>query len=135
MRVPSGLKDALKIAPSWPRREAADLVRPRRPCPGVAASGMTWARMAVLVASPRMKSTPLGPAEVKHLRRCIMAVRPNQDLHPESGGPDQTAQVEGYLPTAGAAGGAREDCNEPALAIEHDDGLEAIFVVMGVEQP
>lgn len=43
--------------------------------------------------------------------------------------------MRGYFPTAGAAGRPQEGSDEPAFAIEHNNGLEAIFVVMGVEQP
>lgn len=67
-----------------------------------------------------------------------MAVGPDQDLHPGPVGPDradQATQVGGYFPTAGAAGRPQEGCNEPALVIEHDDGLEAVVIVMGIEQP
>lgn len=38
------------------------------------------------------------------------------------------------LLAAGPFGRAQDGGDEPILAIEHDDGLESIFVVMGIEQ-
>ena len=53
-------------------------------------------------------------------------------------GPDlahQPAQESAGLASAGAAGRAQHGGHRPALAIEHHDRLEAVFVVVGVEEP
>ena len=98
----------------------------------------TWRRSVVVAATPRMKSTPLGAAEVEHLGRAVVAVGADQDLHP---GPvaadftDQTAQEGAGLAPARPLGRAQHGGDEAPLAVEHHDRLEAVFVVVGVEQP
>ena len=38
------------------------------------------------------------------------------------------------LPTARSHGWAQDSGDEPVLAVEYDDGLEAVLIVMGVEE-
>ena len=67
-----------------------------------------------------------------------MAVGADQDLHPRPVGPDlahQPAQERADLVSTGPLGGPQHGGHGPALAVEDHDGLEAVFVVVGVEQP
>lgn len=67
-----------------------------------------------------------------------MAVGADQNLHPRPGGADrahQPAQAGADLGAGGAAGGAQHGGDGPALAVEPHDRLEAVVVVVGVEQP
>ena len=80
---------------------------------------------------------PLGAAEAQHLRRAIVAVGAQQDLDARpvvAQGRNQAAQPEHDLPSARPAGGAQEGGDHAALAVEDHDRLEAVFVVVGVEQ-
>jgi len=66
-----------------------------------------------------------------------MAVGAQQDFHarPVSADLPQQPAQEGFdLLTARALGGTQHGGNEPPLAVEHDDRLEAVLIVMGVEQ-
>ena len=66
-----------------------------------------------------------------------MAVAAHQDLYPRpvgANGAQQAAQKGLDLLAAGAFGRAQHSSDETALAIEHDDGLKAVFVVVRVEQ-
>ena len=48
----------------------------------------------------------------------------------------QQPAEEGFdLLAARPLGGTKHGSDEAALAVEHDDGLKAVFVVMRVEQP
>ena len=85
-----------------------------------------------------MKSEPLGSAEIEHLRRAVVAVGADQDLHPGPVAADlahQPAQKGAGLGTTRPAGRAQHGGHRPALAVEHHDRLEAILVVVGVEEP
>ena len=67
-----------------------------------------------------------------------MAVGPDQDA---GGGPvgsdrpDEPAQMSPDLGALGPLGRPQHGRDEAALAVEHDHGLEAVFVIMGIEQP
>ena len=66
-----------------------------------------------------------------------MAVGPQQDLDPGPVGADlahEAPQESPDLPPAGPLGRAQHGGDEAALAVEHHDGLEAVLVVMRVEQ-
>jgi len=80
----------------------------------------------------------LGPAEVEHFRRAVVAVCADQDLDPRPVAADlahpSPQQGTGLAPIR-AAGRAQHGSNGTALAIEHHDRLEAVVVVVGVEQP
>ena len=81
---------------------------------------------------------PLARHQSMHLGPAIVAVGADQDprLGPVGADrPQQAAQVSPDLLPAGPFGRTQHGRDEPALAIEHDDRLEAIFVIMGVEQP
>ena len=49
--------------------------------------------------------------------------------------PQQAAQEGADLLAARPFGGAKHGGDEAAFAVEHDDRLEAVFVVMRIEQP
>src|ERR1019366_9443489 len=49
--------------------------------------------------------------------------------------PQQAAQEGADLFATRPFGGAKHSCDEAALAVEHDDRLKAIFVVMRIEEP
>ncbi|ALR20212.1 hypothetical protein ATN00_07735 [Sphingobium baderi] len=78
-----------------------------------------------------------GPAPVDDFRAAIVTVPAKQDLRLWPVGADCTHQATQESPdllAAGSFGRAQNGCDEPALAIEHDDGLELTFVMMSVEQ-
>ena len=80
---------------------------------------------------------PLGAAEPQHLRRAVVAVGAQQDLDPRPVGAqrrDQAVQPEDDLASTRPTGGAQQGGDHAALAVEHHDGLEAVFIVVGVEQ-
>ena len=80
----------------------------------------------------------LRPAEVEHLGRAVVPVAAKQDLHPRPVLPDradQTTQVRGDLAALRPPGRAQHRRDEPAGTVEHHDRLEAVLVVMRVEQP
>ena len=67
-----------------------------------------------------------------------MAVGAQQDFGARPVGADgaqQPAQEGSGLLAAGPFGGAEDGGDEAARAVEHDDRLKSVFVVMGVEQP
>ena len=66
-----------------------------------------------------------------------MAVGANEDLRPRANGCGSPAPGDAETPGSrrpSAAWPGAEGGDEAALAIEDDDRLEAVFVVMGVEQ-
>ena len=80
----------------------------------------------------------LGAAEVQHLRGAVMTVSPDQDLDPRPVAADpahEAAQEGSRLGAAGPASGAQHGGYRPTLAIEDHDGLEAVLIVVGVEEP
>ena len=80
----------------------------------------------------------VGAAEVDRLRRAIMAVATQQDfgLGPmAANGAQQAAQQGPDLLAAGPSGGTQNGGDEAAGAIEHDDRLKAVFVIVRIEQP
>ena len=80
----------------------------------------------------------LRPAQVEHLGRAVMAVAAEQDLDL---GPmladrtDQSTQMRGDLAALRPPRRTQHGGDEPAGAVEDHDRLEAVVVVMGVEQP
>src|SRR6202795_562324 len=80
----------------------------------------------------------LGATPVENLGTTIMAVAAQQNfgLWPVGADrPQQPSQEGAGLLAAGPLGGTKHGGDEAALAVEHDDRLKAIFVVMGIEQP
>src|ERR1039458_7837017 len=80
----------------------------------------------------------VGPTPVENLRTAIMTVGTQQDLGLRPVGADcaqQAAQEAADLLASGPFGGTKNGGDEAALAIEHDDRLKAVFVVMRIEQP
>ena len=66
-----------------------------------------------------------------------MAVGPDQDAGVRPVAPDrphEAAQVSADLSPARPLGRSQDRADEPSVAIEHHDRLEAVFVVMGIEQ-
>jgi hypothetical protein len=49
--------------------------------------------------------------------------------------PQQAAQEGANLLATRPFGGAKHSCDEAAFAVEHDNRLETVFVVMRIEQP
>src|SRR5271166_3892595 len=79
-----------------------------------------------------------GATPIENLGAAIMAVGPQQDLgvRPVSADRAQQAPQEGLdLLAARSLGGTKHGGDEAALAVEHDDRLKSVFVVVGVEQP
>ena len=77
-------------------------------------------------------------AEVDRLRRAIMAVATQQDfgLGPmAANGAQQAAQQGPDLLAAGPSGGTQNGGDEAAGAVEDDDRLKAVFVIVRIEQP
>jgi hypothetical protein len=80
----------------------------------------------------------LGATEVQHLGCAVVAVGAEQDLDPRPVAADlahQAAEEATHLPPGGPTRRAKQGGDGAALAVEHDDRLEAVFVVVGVEQP
>ena len=80
---------------------------------------------------------PARPAPVDDLRAAIVAVAAQQDSGFRPVCVDRThqaAQKSSDFLALGAFGRAQHGGDEATLAIEHDDRLEAIFVMMGIEQ-
>ena len=78
------------------------------------------------------------PAEVDDLGATIVAVGANENVRDRPVGPncpEQTLKELVYFHAGGALGrAAQHSGHEPSVAVEHHDRLEAVFVVMGVEQ-
>jgi hypothetical protein len=80
----------------------------------------------------------VGPTPVENLGTAIVTVGAQQDLGLWPVGadcPQQAAQEGANLLAAGPFGGTKNGGDKAALAIEHDDRLKAVFVVMCIEQP
>lgn len=79
----------------------------------------------------------IRPAEIDDLGAAIMAIAADQNLRGGPVGPDraQKAAQEGAdFHAAGALGRPQHGGYEPSIAVEHHHGLEAVFVIMRVEQ-
>jgi hypothetical protein len=80
-----------------------------------------------------VSSTP-----VENFGTAIMAVGTQQDLGVRPVGadrPQQAAQEGADLFATRPFGGAKHSCDEAPLAVEHDDRLKAIIVVIRIEEP
>jgi hypothetical protein len=80
----------------------------------------------------------VGATPIENLGAAIMAVGAQQDLGagPVSADRAQQPAQEGLdLGAARPFGGTKHGGDEASLAVEHHDGLKAVFVVMPVEQP
>ena len=76
-------------------------------------------------------------APVHDVRAGVMAVGAKEDLHLRPGGSDradEAAQKRPDLDALRPLGRAQQGGDEATLGIEDDDRLEAVVVVMGVEQ-
>src|SRR5664280_645473 len=80
----------------------------------------------------------VGPTPVENFGTAIMTVAAQQDLGVGPVGPDrpqQAAQEGADLLAARSFGGAKHSRDEAAFAVEYDDRLKTIFVVMRIEEP
>src|SRR6516162_3062581 len=80
---------------------------------------------------------PVLPAPVEHFRGRIMAVGAQQDLDlwpMAAQGADQAAHKAADLHPARPFAGSQQRGDKTALCVEHNDRLEAVIVVVGVEQ-
>ena len=80
----------------------------------------------------------VGPTPVENLGTAIMAVAAQQDFRLGPVGadrPQQAAQEGADLLAARPFGGAKHGGDEAAFAVEYDDRLKTIFVVMRIEEP
>src|SRR5271165_5323242 len=78
------------------------------------------------------------PTPVENLGAAVMAVGPEQDLSVGPVGADgahETAQEGLDFLAAGPFGRPKDGGDVAALAVEHDDRLKAILVIVRVEQP
>jgi hypothetical protein len=79
----------------------------------------------------------IGAAPVDDLRAAIMAVGAQQDLRRRPAGPDRAnepAQEGADFGALRTFGGTQHRRDEPPLAIEDDDRLEPVFVVVGMNK-
>ncbi len=80
---------------------------------------------------------PEPVTQIQNLRGAIVTVGAQQDfgLGPMPADlPDQSANVGRTLSAPGAAGRAQQRPDEPTAAVKHDDGPEAILIIVGIEQ-
>src|ERR1700730_13402245 len=80
----------------------------------------------------------IGSTPVEDFRTAIMVVGAQQYLGVGPVGPDrpqQAAQEGANLLATRPFGGAKHSRDEAAFAVEHDNRLETVFVVMRIEQP
>ena len=120
--------------------EAADLAAARRDLE---------ARRGAFLEAGDMPAEGAGRGEAEHvveavrlapiedLRAGVMAVGAKQDLHLRPVGPDRADEAAQKCPDLDALRPlrrAQEGGDEAALGIEDDDRLEAVVVVVGVEQ-
>ena len=79
----------------------------------------------------------VGAAPVDDLWTAIVAVGPDQDPGVRPIGPDrpyQAAQVSADLDAIGPLARSQDRTDEPTRAIEHHDRLEAVLVMVGIEE-
>src|SRR5271157_1463432 len=80
----------------------------------------------------------IGSTPVEDFGTAIMAIGAQQYLGVGPVGPDrpqQAAQEGTDLLATRPFGGAKHSCDEAAFAVEYDDRLKTIFVVMRIEEP
>ena len=86
---------------------------------------------------PQHPIDPVLSAPVEDFRAGVVRIGAQQDLDPRPEGADganETAQEGADLMAARPLAGAQQGGNKTPFAIEHDDRLEAVIVVEGVEQ-
>src|SRR5271169_5747621 len=121
--------------------EAAELAVPRRGLESRLRVGFETLDMAAQRRGRRDAEDVIEaarPTPVENLGTAIMAVGAQQDLGVRPIGADRAQQAtqEGLdLFAAGPLGGTKDSSDKSALAVEHDDRLKSVFVVMGIEQP
>jgi hypothetical protein len=127
-----------------PAASKNSLKRRAFPSPGVAlkraevlsSTSPTWLQRAGLgEAEDVVDAIRLAPVE--DLRTGVVAVGAQQDVHPRpvaGDRADQTPEKGADLDTLRPLRRARDGGDEAAVGVEDDDRLEAVFVVVGVEQ-
>ena len=100
-------------------------------CLNMAPQGLCW-------RNAKDEIHPRRTAKIQHLWCAIVAVRAEQDINPWPMAADlldQTPQKATQLNTRRAFGRAQHGRNRPARRIKHDNRLEAVIIVIGIEQP
>ena len=80
---------------------------------------------------------PVRAAPVEHLRARIVTVGAQQNLDPGpmgTDGADKTAHKTAKLHPAWPLAGAQQGGNKAAFPVKDDDRLEAVIVIVGIEQ-
>ncbi len=120
--------------------EAEDLVRLRRHFEARRRAGFQPHDMLAQCGGGRQAENEVdgvGAAPVDDLRTAVVAVGPDQEPGVRPIGadrPHQAAQVSADLDATGSLGWSQDRADKPSSAIEHHDRLEAVFVVMSIEQ-
>src|SRR5215203_7166348 len=81
---------------------------------------------------------PVGATPVDDLRTAIGAVGAQQDLRRRpvcADGSEQPSQEGADVRAFGSLGGPQNGRDDAALSVEDNDGLEPVFVIVGIEQP
>jgi hypothetical protein len=95
-------------------------------------------RNVVVGATPQDIIETVGSTPIEDFGTAIMAIGAQQHLGAGPVGPDrpqQAAQQGADLLATRPLGGAKHSGDEAAFAVEHDNRLETVFVVMRIEQP
>jgi len=75
--------------------------------------------------------------QIQHFGCAIMTVSAQQNISPGpmlADFPDQSAQMGGTLASFGAPSRAQYGPDQPAISVKDHDGLEAVFIIVRVEQ-
>ena len=92
----------------------------------------------VVVAHTERIIDAAGATEAQHFGRAIMAVAAQQDIDPRpmaANARDHAAQQRHDLAPVRTTGRAQHGSDQATVSIEHHDRLEAVFIIIGIEQP
>jgi hypothetical protein len=93
---------------------------------------MSWSAQRPGCNRDRWPDTSREPRDCNSDCRRAVGSRSSASWHD---GEQQAAQEGANLLAAGSFGGTKNGGDEAALAIEYDDRLKAVFVIMRIEQP